>query len=48
LTVRQAWNNRHIRRELLRATNEEAMTAALARIGHAPKTLPDILHSYVN
>jgi len=49
LTLRQAWNNRNVRRELLRGSNdEESMAAALRRLGQSPKTLADIGHSYVN
>lgn len=45
LALRQVWNNRRIRRALVRARDEEAMAAALRRLAMAPKTLPDLLHA---
>jgi hypothetical protein len=48
LTLRQVWNNEHIRRELVRGAGEEEMVSALRRLGAAPKTLSDFLHAKVN
>jgi hypothetical protein len=48
LTLRQQWNNEHVRRALSRNSGEEAMAAALRRFGAAPKTLADLSHGRVN
>jgi hypothetical protein len=48
VTVRQQWNNAHLRRALVRSTGEEQMIGALRRFGAAPKTLPDLSHGRVN
>ena len=48
VTLRQQWNNEHVRRALLRSTGEEQMIAVLRRFGAAPKTLADLSHGRVN
>jgi len=45
LTVRQVWNNQHLRTALARDIPEEKVVQALRRLGAAPKVLPEILHA---
>jgi len=48
VTLRQQWNNEHVRRALAGSNGEEQMVAALRRFGAAPKTLPDLSHGRIN
>ena len=45
LTVRQIWNNQHLRTALARDIPEEKVVQAVKRLGAAPKLLPEILHA---
>ncbi|HEX5109544.1 MAG TPA: hypothetical protein VFV95_13920 [Vicinamibacterales bacterium] len=45
LSVRQIWNNEHLRSALAREIPEEEAVQAVRRLGAAPKVLPEILHA---